>query len=189
MEGLMLATDERYMLMRNGTMFSTGNHPVEMLLSIHHIKAAGFDVDVATLSGNPAKLELWAMPRKDDAVLSTFKPMSPKLKQPQKLSAIIENDLDADSDYIGVFIPGGHGATPGGIPFSHDVQALLDWALENDKYIITLCHGPGALYAAGVGRGESPLKGYSLCVFPDSLDTGANIDIGYLSRPNAMAGG
>jgi molecular chaperone Hsp31 and glyoxalase 3 len=179
----MIATDERYMLMENGTMFSTGNHPVEMLLPIRHLKAAGFDVDVATLSGNPVKLELWAMPRKDEAVLGTYQEMLPKLKKPQKLSEVIKNDLGADSDYIGVFIPGGHGATLGGIPFSADVQAVLDWALENDKYIITLCHGPGALHAAGVGRDESPFKGYSICVFPDSLDKGANIDIGYLPGP------
>lgn len=177
---LMVATEERYMLMDNGKMFSTGNHPVEMLLPIHHLKAAGFDVDVATLTGNPAKLEFWAMPAKDEAILATFRQMSPKLKRPQRLSHIIKDTLGADSDYIGVFIPGGHGATLGGIPFSEDVQAVLDWALHNGKHIITLCHGPGALFAAGLGRDESPFKGYSICVFPDSLDEGANIDIGYL---------
>jgi molecular chaperone Hsp31 and glyoxalase 3 len=39
-------------------MFSTGNHPVEMLLPMHHMDQAGFEIDIATLSGNPAKLEL-----------------------------------------------------------------------------------------------------------------------------------
>ncbi len=33
-----------------------------MLLPLHHLMEAGFDVDVATLSGYPVKLELWAMP-------------------------------------------------------------------------------------------------------------------------------
>jgi len=59
---LMVATDERYLLMRNGAFFSTGNHPVEMLLPMHHMDQAGFPIDVATLSGNPVKLEMWAMP-------------------------------------------------------------------------------------------------------------------------------
>lgn len=27
-----------------------------------HMAAAGFDIDVATLSGNSIKLEMWAMP-------------------------------------------------------------------------------------------------------------------------------
>ena len=54
----MIAAEERYVLLENGKMFSTGNHPVEMLLPLHHLMEAGFDVDVATLSGYPVKLEL-----------------------------------------------------------------------------------------------------------------------------------
>ncbi|MGH3726750.1 MAG: glyoxalase III HchA [Mycobacterium sp.] len=176
---LMIATEERYMLMENGTMFSTGNHPVEMLLPVHHLRAAGFDIDVATVSGNPAKLELWAMPREDEAVLGTFHQMAAKLKKPQKLSQVVANDLGPDSDYIAVFIPGGHGVLLG-VPESEDVRTVLDWALEFDKYIITLCHGPGALLAAGLDRETSPFSGYSLCVFPDRLDTGVNPEIGYI---------
>merc|ERR1712127_915270 len=34
---------------------------------------------------------------------------------------------------------------------------------------ISLCHGPAALLAAGVG-GEFPYKGYKICVFPDKAD-------------------
>ncbi|MUM15958.1 protein deglycase HchA [Mycobacterium sp. CBMA271] len=176
---LMIATEERYMLMQNGTMFSTGNHPVEMLLPLHHLKAAGFGIDVATVSGNPAKLELWAMPREDDAVLATYSELSAKLKKPQKLSHVIADDLGPDSDYLAIFIPGGHGVLLG-IPDSEEVRTVLDWAMEFDKYVITLCHGPGALLAAGLDRDESPFRGYSLCVFPDSLDTGVNIEIGYI---------
>jgi D-lactate dehydratase / protein deglycase len=33
---LMIGTDERYLLMRNGAMFSTGNHPLEM--GANHLK-------------------------------------------------------------------------------------------------------------------------------------------------------
>ncbi|SIN44517.1 molecular chaperone Hsp31 and glyoxalase 3 [Mycobacteroides abscessus subsp. abscessus] len=176
---LMIATEERYMLMQNDTMFSTGNHPVEMLLPLHHLKAAGFGIDVATVSGNPAKLELWAMPREDQAVLDTYAELSAKLKKPQKLSHIIADALGPDSDYLAVFIPGGHGVLLG-IPDSEEVRTVLDWALEYDKYVITLCHGPGALLAAGLDRDESPFRGYSLCVFPDALDTGVNIEIGYI---------
>lgn len=175
----MIATEERYMLMQNDTMFSTGNHPVEMLLPLHHLKAAGFGIDVATVSGNPAKLELWAMPREDQAVLDTYAELSAKLKKPQKLSHIIADALGPDSDYLAVFIPGGHGVLLG-IPDSEEVRTVLDWALEYDKYVITLCHGPGALLAAGLDRDESPFRGYSLCVFPDALDTGVNIEIGYI---------
>lgn len=176
---LMIAAEERYVLLENGKMFSTGNHPVEMLLPLHHMMEAGFDVDVATLEGYPAKLELWAMPREDEAVMGTYEALKPKLKQPKKLSEVVAKELGEDSDYIAVFIPGGHGAVVG-LPASEAVGQTLEWALSNDKFIITLCHGPAALLAASSGRDESPFKGYSVCVFPDALDEGPNLEIGYL---------
>ena len=54
--------------------------------------------------------------------------------------------------------------------------------MANDKFVITLCHGPAALAAAAVGRADAdfPFKGYELCMFPDALDEGANLDIGYM---------
>lgn len=176
---LMIATEERYVLLKNGKMFSTGNHPVEMLLPLHHMMETGFDVDVATIAGYPVKLELWAMPGEDEAVLATYDALKPKLKQPKKLSDVVANDLGPDSDYIAVFIPGGHGAVVG-LPTSKVVGQTLDWALSNDKFIITLCHGPAALLATSLGKQESSFKGYSVCVFPDALDQGPNIEIGYL---------
>ncbi|MEU0602643.1 glyoxalase III HchA [Streptomyces sp. NPDC006393] len=176
---LMIAAEERYVLLENGKMFSTGNHPVEMLLPLHHMMEAGFGVDVATVTGYPAKLELWAMPREDEAVLATYEALKPKLKQPKKLSEVVAEGLGGDADYIAVFIPGGHGAVVG-LPGSAAVGRTLEWALTNDRFIVTLCHGPAALLAASLGKEENPFKGYSACVFPDALDKGANLDIGYL---------
>lgn len=182
---LMIATDERYILMQNGKFFSTGNHPVEMLLPVFHLDAAGFEVDVATLSGNPAKLEMWAMPNQDKAVLDTYHKYAKKLKEPLQLDNILTEATSENSPYAGVFIPGGHGVLAK-IPESKAVKQLLEWAVKNDKYVITLCHGPASLLAAAVD--EQPenyiFKDYEICVFPDSLDQGANIDIGYM--PGAL---
>ena len=76
--------------------------------------------------------------------------------------------LDRDSDYLAVFIPGGHGALIG-LPFSTDVNDALQWAMHNDKHVITLCHGPAALLATGLD-GASPFHGYRICAFPDGMD-------------------
>ncbi|MER6464125.1 glyoxalase III HchA [Streptomyces sp. NPDC001228] len=179
---LMIGTDERYLLTGNGKMFSTGNHPVEMLLPLHHMMEAGFGVDVATLGGNPVKLELWAMPLEDKAVQETYEALKPQLKQPLKLSEVVADKLGPESDYIAVFIPGGHGAVIG-LAESDDVTRTLDWALANDKHIVTLCHGPAALLAAARGKDKSPFDGYSMCVFPDALDTGPNLEMGYIPGP------
>ncbi|HAV4985838.1 TPA: protein deglycase HchA [Acinetobacter baumannii] len=182
---LMIETDERYIQMQNGKFFSTGNHPVEMLLPMFQLDNAGFEIDVATLSGNPAKLEMWAMPKQEQVVLDTFQKYADKLKNPLKLADILENVVGENSPYAAVFIPGGHGVLAK-IPHSLEVKKVLKWAVEQDKFIITLCHGPASLLAAAVD--EQPenyiFKDYQICVFPDSLDKGANIDIGYM--PGAL---
>ena len=175
---LMIATDERYLQMQNGKLFSTGNHPVETLLPMLHIHEAGFEIDVATLSGNAAKFEMWAMPQEDSAVQGIFQTYLPKLQKPLKLADVIEQATAPDSPYLAVLIPGGHGAF-NAIPESSEVARILHWAVDNNRYIITLCHGPAAL-AATARHGSFPFAGYQLCVFPDALDEGANIDIGYM---------
>ena len=150
-------------------------------MKLEHM-AAGFDVEVATVSGNPAKLEFWAMPREDDTVMGTYDRIKSKLKAPRKLSEVVQTELGEDSDYLAVFIPGGHGPLIG-IPESPDVAKVLNWALDTDRFIITLCHGPAGLLAAGIGQEKSPFAGYSTCVFPDALDKGPNQDMGYLPGP------
>ncbi|MDO5749897.1 MAG: protein deglycase HchA [Rothia sp. (in: high G+C Gram-positive bacteria)] len=171
---LVIGTEERYMLMQNGKFFSTGNHPVESLLPMHHILEAGFEIEVATLTGAPVKFEWWAFPHEDEAVTSAWAKLEEQMKAPKRLA-----DIELNDDYLGVLIPGGHGAMLN-LPESKDVQAVLDWALNNDKLMISLCHGPAAFLAAGYERESNPLAGYKMCVFPDSLDAGANIEIGYL---------
>jgi D-lactate dehydratase / protein deglycase len=181
---LMIATQERYLQMADGKFFSTGNHPVEMLLPVIHLDAAGFEIDIATISGAPVKLEMWAFPKDDEAVTAIFEKYKAKLRNPLNLEDVwgSSGGFDTATPYIGIFIPGGHGAL-NEIPFSRTVGNILRWAHANQRYLITLCHGPAAMLAANVGKPEGEkfiYDGYKVDVFPDSLDTGANIDIGYI---------
>ena len=177
---LLIGADERYLLTDNGTMFSTGNHPVETLLPMYHLDKAGFTFDIATLSGNPVKFEFWAMPSQDEEVKALFAKYRGQFKRPLKLSDVIEQALGDASDYIAVFIPGGHGALIG-LPMSEDVKTTLEWAAAKDKFVISLCHGPAAFLAAGIGATKSDYiySGYKICAFPDSLDA-KTPDIGYM---------
>ncbi|PZP96399.1 MAG: protein deglycase HchA [Variovorax paradoxus] len=169
---LMIGADERYLLTDNGSFFSTGNHPVETLLPMFHLDKAGFAFDVATVSGNPVKFEYWAMPSEDEAVKGFFDKYHPQFKRPLTLSALLGQGLD---QYAAVFVPGGHGALIG-IPESRDVGAVLEWAAANDRFVITLCHGPAAFLAVG----DSDIyRGYKICAFPDALDA-TTPDIGYM---------
>ena len=176
---LMIATDERYLQMANNKYFSTGNHPVETLLPMLHIDGAGFEIDIATLSGNSVKLEMWAMPEKDESVMNFYNKYLNKFENPLKLDTILDQVTAEDSPYLGVFIPGGHGALIN-LPESKEVKDVLKWALNNDKKIITLCHGPAALLAGAIDEKEFLFKGYEMTVFPDSIDEGVNQEIGYM---------
>lgn len=180
---LMIATDERYLLMGNGRMFSTGNHPIETLVPMVHMDHAGFEIDIATLSGNPAKLELWAFPGEDEVLGAFFDKYRAKFKQPLRLADVVDNALGPDSDYLAVFVPGGHGALIG-LPGSRDVKAVIRWALDHDRHIISLCHGPAFMLAAAVDEkaADYAFRGYEICVFPDALDR-SNPDIGYMPGP------
>lgn len=199
---LTIATQERYLHMAGGEFFSTGNHPVEMLLPLLHLDKAGFDIDVATVSGDPVKLEAWAFPKEDQAVKEVFEKFRPKLRQPLNLQTVWgENGFDKETPYvrqnpeqqqpgallteplqIGVFVPGGHGAL-NDLPTSKTIGDILRWADANSRYFISLCHGPASMLAANIGKPAGSkfiYEGYKVMVFPDSLDSGANIDMGYI---------
>jgi molecular chaperone Hsp31 and glyoxalase 3 len=179
---LVIGTQERYLRMADGRFFSTGNHPVEMLLPMLHLDAAGFDLDVATLTGEPVKVEMWAFPKEDEAVKGIYEKYKEKMKNPLALSDVWGKGFNKDTPYIGVFVPGGHGAL-NGIPQSPVVGNILRWANANNRYLISLCHGPACMLAADLAKPEGEnfiYDGYKIDVFPDSLDNGANIDIGYI---------
>ncbi len=167
---LVIGTDERYLKLANGKLFSTGNHPVETLVPMYHLRQAGFAFDIATVSGNALKFEFWAMPKEDERVTGLHEALLEDFQKPKKLSDVVAA-LDAGGDYAAVFIPGGHGPLVG-LPFSKDVAAVLRWALGKDRHVISICHGPAALLALAnaEGAGAFPYAGYTVTCFPDASD-------------------
>jgi molecular chaperone Hsp31 and glyoxalase 3 len=170
---LMVCTEERYMTMANGEKFSTGNHPVEMMLPILHLKNAGFDVEVVTPTGEPVKIEMWAMPEEDKNIKAIYSEFKTKFENPGSLSDFVQNTMIDSKDYIAVFIPGGHGAMLG-LPENRDLNKVLHWSHDNDMHMLAICHGPAALLAAsldGDGNKDSFIyKGYKIASFPDAVD-------------------
>ena len=146
---LMICTEERNMTMANGKKFSTGNHPVEILLPVLHLKNAGFDVDVVTPTGKPVVIEMWAMPEEDKHVTAIYSEFKQKFKNPGSLSDFVANSMNDSSDYAAIFIPGGHGAMLG-LPENKDLNKLINWSYNKDLYTLAICHGPAALLAASL---------------------------------------
>lgn len=175
---LMLCTEKKNMKMKNGKEFSTGNHPVEMGLPMLHFLKAGFEVDIATPTGEEVQIEYWAMPKDDIAVKELFRDFKNDFKNPKSYMDVLTS-LDEASPYIGVFIPGGHGAMLD-LPEDKNLGKILHWAHDNDRFTLAICHGPAALLAASLDKDKAfPYQGYKIAAFPDSVDKQTPI-IGYM---------
>eukprot|EP00173_Palmaria_palmata_P002465 Plantae.Rhodophyta-Palmaria_palmata.ctg25977.p1 GENE.Plantae.Rhodophyta-Palmaria_palmata.ctg25977~~Plantae.Rhodophyta-Palmaria_palmata.ctg25977.p1 ORF type:complete len:258 (+),score=35.94 Plantae.Rhodophyta-Palmaria_palmata.ctg25977:109-774(+) len=158
--------------MANDTIFSTGNHPQEMFVPMLHFRDAGFTFDIATASGDPVALEMWAYPSADKAVAEFHDTIKELMTAPKALRDI--PNLDA---YAAVFIPGGHGAMIN-LPQSAHLGRLLREAHGKLMPTVTLCHGPAALLASGV-EGDFAYDGYEAMCFTDRTD-GYTPMFGYL---------
>ena len=175
---LVIFTEQKNLEMKNGKSFSTGNHPVEALVPMLHLKNAGFDFEIATPTGKPVVFEMWAFPEQDEQVKAIYNEYKLSFEHPKKLTEFITNSFANDSSYAAVFIPGGHGAMIG-IPDDRNVGKVLKWAHQNDLFTITLCHGPGALLSTTLDNQKFLYDGYKMAVVPDAIDEMTPL-IGYL---------
>ena len=178
---LVIFTEQKNMKMQNGKLFSTGNHPVETLVPMLHLKNAGFDFEIATPTGKPVVLEMWAFPEKDEQVKSLYNAYKSSFERPKNLQDFAATSLSAQESYAAVFVPGGHGAMLG-IPEDKNVRKVLNWAHEKELFTVTLCHGPAALLATTLNDQKFLYAGYNMAVFPHSVDK-MTPKIGYLPGP------
>jgi D-lactate dehydratase / protein deglycase len=177
---LVLCTEERYLAMTSGVLFSTGQNVQETTVPLLHLVGAGFDFDVVTPTGAPAILEQWSVPSKDEAVLAFLAAHRARFDHPLSLADLVARGaLNQDSRYVALFLPGGHGAMVG-LPDDENVGTLIRWVRDTDRYLVAVCHGPAALLATRKnGDGPHPYAGYELCAFPDTVDRQSPA-IGYL---------
>lgn len=177
---LVLCTEERYFEMINGKLFSTGNNVQETMVPLMHLVQAGFKFDIVTPSGKAAILEEWSIPQKDEAVLSFMRKHKMKFDNPRSLAQIIaKQELIESSDYLAVFLPGGHGSMVG-LPEDENVGELIRWTYETNRYLIAVCHGPAAMLAPSKQKAKGhPYQGYKMVAFPDKYDK-QSPSLGYL---------
>jgi D-lactate dehydratase / protein deglycase len=175
---LVIFTEQKNMKMQNGKMFSTGNHPVEALAPMLHLKNAGFDFEIATPTGKPVAFEMWAFPEKDKHVKAIYNELKTSFDEPKKLGDFIDTSFNDSASYASVFVPGGHGSMLG-IPQDENVGKILNWAHQNNLFTISICHGPGSFLATTLNNQKFLYEGYNIAVFPDSVDKKTPM-IGYL---------
>ena len=175
---LAIFTEHKNLEMKNGKLFSTGNHPIEALLPMLHLRDAGFEFEIATQTGKPVVFEMWAFPENDKNVKAIYEEYKTQFEKPRNLADFISTSMTDSSAYAAVFVPGGHGAMIG-IPEDRNVGKVLNWAHQEDLYTITLCHGPGSLLSTTLDKQKFIYDGYKMAVFPDAVDAQTPM-IGYL---------
>ncbi|MDA8886002.1 protein deglycase HchA [Bacteroidia bacterium] len=175
---LVIFTENKDLKMQNDKLFSTGNHPIEALLPMLHLKNAGFNFEIATPTGKPVVFEMWAFPNEDENVKAIYNELKSSFEQPLNLKEFIDSSFNDTESYAAVFVPGGHGAMIG-IPQDRNVGKILNWAHNNDLFTISLCHGPGSFLATTLDNQQFIYEGYNMAVFPDAIDAQTPM-IGYL---------
>lgn len=170
---LICATCDGKMKMANGKVFNSGNHPIEFFGPMLYMRDAGFKFDVATSSGKPVVLEMWAYPKKDGAVRELHDSINDQMENPKKIS-----DIKSLDDYAAIFIPGGHGAMVN-LPKDPALGRLLHQAQKMGLPTVTLCHGPATLLSTDLEDMEFAYKGYETMCFTDKTDA-FTPSIGYL---------
>lgn len=176
---LVLCTEERYFEMTNGKLFSTGNNVQETMVPLMHLVQAGFDFEVVTPTGKAAILEEWSVPVQDEAVIKFRNDHQAKFSRPASLAKLVQSQaLNAEADYIALFLPGGHGSMVG-LPEDENVGTLLRWVKESDRFLVAVCHGPAAMLAKEKKGQKNPYHGYKMVAFPDKFDK-QSPSLGYL---------
>jgi len=174
---LVVCTDVGLMKMANDKNFNTGNHPIEMLVPMLHFRDAGFSFEIATPTGKPVVLEMWAYPHQCENTKAIHESLEKQFKEPKKLS-----DISSTDGYSAIFIPGGHGAMIS-LPTDENLGRLLREAHDKKLPTVTLCHGPAALLSTKTGEGNAfSYKDYKGVCFTDKTDA-FTPSIGYLPGP------
>lgn len=147
------------MEMENGKKLSTGNHPVETFVTLRHLSDAGFDYEICTPTGKQAAIEEWALPTDDASFNEYYQAQMSKIEKPLSLVDVAAS-LSPSLPYVAVSLTGGHGAMLG-LPENKDLAKLIAWVQNesDDRYMISICHGPAALLSAVEENKDFHLQG------------------------------
>ncbi len=142
----------------------TGLWLEEFAVPYNEFTRAGYEVTVASTKGGASPLDPnsdkaeaeWAEARK---VLQNTVPLS---------------QVKAD-DFVGIFMPGGHG-TMFDLPDNTQLQKLIGDFAANDKIVAAVCHGPAGLVNVTLPDGAPLVAGKTITAFTNEEESAAKLD-------------
>lgn len=145
---LVVVSSKNTLQLRDGKTHPTGYFLNELIVPVKKLVDQGYEVVFANPGGNASTMDKTSDSAdhfgKDEAVYASYRQFHDTLiglKQPKKLSAVIEQGLDS---YAAVFFPGGH-APMEDLVQDADVATVLKHFNQTGKPTAFICHGPIAL--------------------------------------------
>lgn len=145
---LVIVSSKNMLQLRDGKSYPTGYYLNELTVPVRKLIEHGYDIVFANPEGNIAAMDKRSDSPdhfgNDHALYESYRKFHEGLtglKNPEKLSSVIEKGLDS---YAAVFFPGGH-APMEDLVQDTDVASVLKYFNREGKPTGFICHGPIAL--------------------------------------------
>lgn len=164
---LFVLTAADHLTLEDGGRHPTGFYANELAEPYDEVRKVGFAIDIATPGGRRPTCDPRSLEARHFATAAELEGTKkwlaalPELQRPLDLAKV------RMSDYAGLFVPGGHGPMED-LVSDPEMGRLLREALDQQKAIGALCHGPGALLSVKGRDGAWPFKGYRVTAFSDA---------------------
>ncbi|MFC8272729.1 type 1 glutamine amidotransferase domain-containing protein [Streptomyces sp. NPDC057271] len=171
---LFVLTGAGHWTLADGTEHPSGFWAEEAVAPYEAFKAAGHDVVVATPGGVVPTVDKGSLAPEFNGGQEGADRMAAALASIDELQHPISlEDVDLDA-YAAVFYPGGHGPMEDLSADRVSGRILVD-ALDSDKPLAVVCHGPAAMLAATRADGTNAFAGYEVTAFTDTEETQAGL--------------
>ncbi|QSB06122.1 type 1 glutamine amidotransferase domain-containing protein [Natronoglycomyces albus] len=161
---LFVVTGADSLTLSDGDSHPTGFWAEELVTPYRALVENGHEVDFATPDGVEATVDQASLTADANGGEEGAAAIADELAQIDGLrNPLSIGDINIDG-YDAVFYPGGHGPMED-LASSPSSGRLLARALDTDKIVATVCHGPAALLAVPSRDGISPLRGRNVTGF------------------------
>ncbi|WP_331458292.1 type 1 glutamine amidotransferase domain-containing protein [Rossellomorea marisflavi] len=130
-------------------------------------KNQGYGVDVASLKGGRIPLDPNSL--EDGDLVEKWKGVTKELDQ-----TLVLSQLNME-EYVGIFLPGGHG-TMFDLPDSPELKSALAHFADNNKAIGAVCHGPAGFVGTKLSNGKWLVEGKNMTGFTNEEEQQTGLD-------------
>ncbi|MFR9749494.1 type 1 glutamine amidotransferase domain-containing protein [Nocardia sp. 004] len=171
---LFVMTGVDYWTLADGSKHPTGFWAEEFVVPFEKLKAAGYEIVVATPGGVVPSVDKGSLAAEVNGGQETAEYRAQVIATSAELNNPIELAGVDPADYVAVFYPGGHGPMED-LAVDSTSGRLLTAVLASGKPLAVVCHAPAALLAANTDDGTNAFAGYTLTGFTNAEETQAGL--------------